>query len=137
MKQLLILTVALLCTILLSACASNGNINSTKNDSGELHHGQVTLKEGVQQAWDSTNKKFVSLEEFWRTHAKRNGGLTWGQSATYPPYNDVKEYDLFMVEVGDEICLMEFYHSRWRRANDVRRWDEAFNEYSACAKVFD
>tara|TARA_B100001063_G_scaffold218143_1_gene221279 strand:+ start:986 stop:1114 length:129 start_codon:yes stop_codon:yes gene_type:complete len=41
-----------------------------------------------------------------------------------------------MVEVDSGICLMEFYHDRWRRANDVRRWDDKFNQYSACKDVF-
>ena len=42
-----------------------------------------------------------------------------------------------MVEVKSGLCLMEFFHTRWRRANDVRRWDDRFNEYAGCAKVFD
>lgn len=103
----------------------------------DYSHGEVVVKDGKQQAWDDEDKKLVGLEEFWRSHAKRNGGITWGQSSKYPPYNDVKEYDLFMVEIGNELCLMEFYHTRWRRANDVRRWDDAFNEFSACSKVFE
>jgi len=32
---------------------------------------------------------------------------------------------------------MEFIHERWRRANDVRRWDDAFNDYAGCPHVFD
>lgn len=102
-----------------------------------IDHGEVVSKNGMDLAWDKEQKKFVTLEQFWRDYAKANGGLTWGQSKTYPPYNDVKEYDLFMVEIGNDICLMEFYHERWRRANDVRRWDDKFNEFSACPRVFD
>ena len=33
--------------------------------------------------------------------------------------------------------LMYFFHRRWRRANDVWRWDPSFNRYSGCATVFD
>lgn len=123
--------------VFFSACASNNELQSDKKSNTVYSHGEVVVNEEKQQAWDEQDKKFVSLEEFWRNYAKRNGGLRWGQSSTYPPYNDVKEFDLFMVEIGDEICLMEFFHERWRRANDVRRWDNAFNEYSACPKVFD
>lgn len=31
---------------------------------------------------------------------------------------------------------MEFFHNRWRRANDVRRWDPLFNEHGGCPDVF-
>lgn len=103
----------------------------------EYSHGEVVFKNGQQLAWDEQSKIFIDLETFWRVYAKRNGGLTWGESKTYPPYNDVKEFDLFMVKIGNEICLMEFFHERWRRANDVRRWDDEFNNFSACSKVFD
>ena len=30
-----------------------------------------------------------------------------------------------------------FFHSRWRRANDVRRWNPQFNEVLGCSVVFD
>lgn len=103
----------------------------------DYNNGEVVKKDGKVQAWDEDKNKFVSIEEFWQSYAKKNGGITWGQSSKYPPYNDVKEYDLFMVEIGDKTCLMEFYHTRWRRANDVRRWDDAFNNYSACPIVFE
>lgn len=100
-------------------------------------HGQVIKKDGKMQAWDEDKNKLVTLEEFWRNYAKKNGGITWGQSSKYPPYNEVNEHDLFMVEIGNELCLMEFFHTRWRRANDVQRWHDTFNEYSACPKVFE
>ncbi len=103
----------------------------------DYSHGEVKLVDGKELAWDSKDKSFVGLEEFWRNYAKRSGGLTWGQSKEYPPYNDVKEFDLFMVELDSGICLMEFYHDRWRRANDVRRWDNTFNSFSGCSNVFD
>jgi hypothetical protein len=99
-------------------------------------HGEVVVKDNRQMAWDEVGKEFLSLEDFWMSYVKRNGGLTWGQSINYPQYDKVKEFDLFMVRIDDKICLMEFFHDRWRRANDVRRWDDAFNEYSACPIVF-
>ena len=102
-----------------------------------LENGEVSIQNEKQVAWNETSKQWLSLEDFWRDYSKNNGGLTWGQSKNYPPYNDVKENDLFMVEVESGLCLMEFFHERWRRANDVRRWDSAFNEYAGCKKVFD
>ncbi len=42
-----------------------------------------------------------------------------------------------IIEVESGPCLMEFFHTRWRRANDVRRWVAAFNEYGGCPDVFD
>ena len=103
----------------------------------DYEHGEVVKKDGKMQAWDKDQNALVTLEVFWRNYAKKNGGLTWGQNSKYPPYDEVKEHDLFMVEIGSELCLMEFFHTRWRRANDVRRWHDAFNEYSACSKVFE
>lgn len=89
------------------------------------------------QAWDDTAKKWVTLEQFWLNFAKREGGLTWERSTTYPEYDKVKEFDTFMVETSKGPCLMQFFHSRWRRANDVQRWDDTFNEYKGCPYVFD
>jgi len=136
MKLLLKGIFAVVVAVLFSACVSNENFQVSNDNKIGPSYGEVIVKDGKQQAWDDEDKKFITLEEFFRTYAKRSGGLTWGQSENYPPYKDVNEFDLFMVEIGDEICLMEFYHDRWRRANDVRRWDIAFNEFSACSKVF-
>lgn len=114
-------------SLLVSLFASN--LSAAQN-------GEVSIQNGKQVAWSEKDNKWLDLEAFWRSYAEQNGGLTWGQSKNYPPYNDVKEYDLFMVEVESGLCLMEFYHTRWRRANDVRRWDDKFNEYAGCADVF-
>jgi len=100
-------------------------------------NGEVKVIDENKLAWDEKNKKFVTLKKFLENYMERNSNKVWKQSRNYPNYNDVKEYDLFMVEIDAGICLMEFYHERWRRANDVRRWDPAFNEFSGCAHVFD
>ncbi len=107
----------------------------TNNLSAE-ENGEVSIQDGKQVAWSQSDKKWLSLEAFWRSYAEQNNGITWGQSKKYPPYNDVKEHDLFMVELESGLCLMEFFHTRWRRANDVQRWDDQFNKYSACEDVF-
>ena len=73
-------------------------------------------------------------EDVWT--AGRRGGLTWGSGTEYPPYAEVSELDTFLVQVDEGTCLMEFFHERWRRANDVRRWDDAFNNYGGCPHVF-
>ena len=44
--------------------------------------------------------------------------------------------DSALVEVEQGSCLMEFFHNRWRRANDVRRWDDKMNTVAGCAYVF-
>lgn len=89
------------------------------------------------QAWDGEKQKWVAPEQFWVNFADRSGGLTWGKRADYPEYNKVKERDTLIIELAKGDCMMEFFHSRWRRANDVERWDEQFNDYAGCPFVFD
>lgn len=101
-------------------------------------HGMVrVLTDATWQAWDDESAQWTGLERFWERYAERKGGLTWGRGGEYPDYPKVKEGDTFMAEVAQGPCLMEFFHNRWRRANDVRRWDDAFNEYAGCPYVFD
>ena len=52
-------------------------------------------------------------------------------------YEEVKEFDTLVIELEQGNCLMQFYHSRWRRANDVQRWNDIFNEYGGCPYVFE
>ncbi len=66
-----------------------------------------------------------------------NGGLTWGERDTYPEYSLVKERDLLIIKLDSGSCLMEFFHGRWRRANDVRRWDTKFSDVAGCPRVFE
>ena len=89
------------------------------------------------EAYDATADAWVTPEAFWISYAESKGGLTWGRGGTYPPYKDVQEFDTFMVEGEAGICLMQFFHSRWRRANDVQRWDADFNKVYGCPRVFD
>ncbi len=96
-----------------------------------------------KQLESSTNEPAVTwqqgtdIEAFWDRYASSNGGLTWGKTDTYPEYEKVKEGDTILIELEQGPCLMEFFHSRWRRANDVRRWDESVNAYGGCPYVFD
>lgn len=93
--------------------------------------------EDYAEAWDGVAKQWVGLESFWRSYSTRRGGLTWGSRTEYPPYSKVREYDTMIINLPSGPCMMEFFHSRWRRANDVRRWDESFDEYGGCPHVFD
>jgi len=89
------------------------------------------------EVWSKELNRWVSPIEFWRSFAVLNGGLTWGERETYPPYDEVKERDLMIINLETGPCLMEFFHTRWRRANDVRRWDTGFNDVAGCPHVFD
>ena len=104
----------------------------------ELSNGKVSRNEqGALQAWDNVESEWIDIENFWTRYADRKGGLTWGRKKEYPGYDNVKEFDTIIIELDQGPCLMEFFHSRWRRANDVRRWDDAFNGYGGCPYVFD
>ncbi|SHI09582.1 hypothetical protein [Ferrimonas marina] len=101
-------------------------------------HGQVKSDaSGQPQAYDQNQGQWLTMEAFWQAYADENGGLTWGKRSDYPPYDEVKEGDTLWVELPQGPCLMEFFHARWRRANDVRRWDPSFNDYGGCPNVFD
>jgi hypothetical protein len=91
----------------------------------------------VAEVWNAGAGDWTDIETFWSRYAKRTGGLTWGPSEQYPPYTDVEEYDTLLIELPQGVCLMQFFHSRWRRANDVQRWDDAFNLYGGCPYVFE
>jgi hypothetical protein len=93
--------------------------------------------EGKPQVWNTNKGEWSSIESFWTGFAKSNNAKYWGLSDTYPNYDDVNEFDTVLIRLKEGTCLMQFFHSRWRRANDVQRWDDAFNEYAGCALVFD
>ncbi len=103
---------------------------------GERHGQTRTVSDGALLAWNNNARQWQSITNFWLDHAARNGGKYWGQSDEYPRYADVSEHDTFLVEIESGVCLMEFFHQRWRRANDVRRWSGAFNSHGGCPDVF-
>lgn len=98
--------------------------------------GQIREADGVE-VWSKALNEWVAPMKFWTTYAAMNGGLTWGVRRDYPKYTKVKEHDLMIIELESGSCLMEFFHRRWRRANDVRRWDDQFNAVDGCPHVFD
>jgi hypothetical protein len=87
--------------------------------------------------WSTVANSWVDIETFWMEYAKQNGGFAWGKSDQYPEYSKVKEQDTLLIETKKGVCLMEFFHQRWRRANDVMRWNDGLNEYAGCPYVFD
>lgn len=89
------------------------------------------------EVWNENTAKWGNVESFWRDFEKSNEGNSWGRSVNYPNYDDVNEFDTIIIELKQGACLMQFYHSRWRRANDVQRWNDNFNEYGGCPYVFD
>ncbi|MFD2166100.1 hypothetical protein ACFSJY_07445 [Thalassotalea euphylliae] len=82
-------------------------------------------------------QKGSNVEVFWQEYAGSKGGLTFGATSTYPDYDKVNEGDTILIQLEQGSCLMEFYHSAWRRANDVWRWDEDMNNFGGCPYVFD
>lgn len=108
------------------------------SDSKPVPDGKVrSISDNTLETWDAKGEEWVEIEVFWDRYAARRGGLTWGPRADYPSYDEVDEHDTMIIELDSGSCLMEFFHTRWRRANDVRRWDDAFNEYGSCPNVFD
>jgi hypothetical protein len=99
--------------------------------------GAARERAGVLEVFDAQTQRWGTPEQFWLSFAARNGGLTFGRGRDYPPYAQVKEFDTFLVETTHGPCLMQFFHQRWRRANDVQRWNDRFNDYAGCAHVFD
>ncbi len=92
---------------------------------------------GKLQVWNADNTEWNDIELFWQNFAKTNEAKSWGTNDSYPNYDDVNEFDTLVIELKQGTCLMQFYHSRWRRANDVQRWNDAFNEYGGCPYVFE
>ncbi len=101
-------------------------------------NGQVREQGGALQAYSAVSAGWVGLEAFWLEFAENSErGRFWGRSAEYPPYGEVGEHDTLLIELEQGSCLMYFFHERWRRAQDVRRWDARFNEALGCPYVFD
>lgn len=112
----------LACSLATSAAPANGSVRAVGT---------------TFEAFNSATATWLAPEAFWDAFAARAGGRDWGRGSTYPPYAEVHEFDTFRVEIAGQTCLMQFFHARWRRANDVQRWDDRFNEHAACPRVFD
>lgn len=101
-------------------------------------HGETKNAYGGQLViWSENSNTWLDVESFWLEYANGNGGLTWGKTTQYPEYSKVKEHDTILIQLEQGTCLMEFFHERWRRANDVRRWNDQLNHYAGCPYVFD
>ncbi|PKG57826.1 MULTISPECIES: hypothetical protein [unclassified Shewanella] len=135
-KSMLMRWISLTCGLSLVLILTSVDATAATPPAGE-HHGQVDMIDGQAMAWEQTSQQWLTIEVFWQNWVNTRGGLTWKSSEQYPTYEQVKEQDTFLVELNGGTCMMEFWHGRWRRANDVRRWDDAFNDYSACPRVLD
>lgn len=122
--------ITLFAALIFSAAAIAAYPDNPKN-------GQFYESSSKIEVWDATTVEWVTPETFWLSYAERSNGKFWGRTSSYPPYADVSEYDTILIELDEGICLMEFFHQRWRRAQDVRRWDRAFNRFGGCPYVFD
>lgn len=124
--------------VLLMACQMQqlASAQNIKPGSGKrVAHGHMRHFDNRLIVWDSQVKKWVSPSRFWSNYTRRTRAKYWGRMKFYPPYRRVKEHDLVLIETARGTCLMEFYHRRWRRANDVWRWDKGFNQYGGCSNV--
>lgn len=116
---------------LLLACSQPGvaGQNSTAKSGPESANSQEFL------VWDEAAQVWLQPDLFWTQHIERSKATYWGRASAYPPYETVHEHDLIWIETAAGDCLMEFYHRRWRRANDVWRWDKRYSQYRGCATV--
>ena len=121
----------LLLFVFVAALAEEALAPGTRD--GEVH----ALEGGKFIAWDGEQEMWLDTEAFWMSFAERKRGRIWPSSTEFPPYEEVNEHDTFLYQVDSGPCLMYFFHTRWRRANDVWRWGEEFNEYGGCPNVFD
>ena len=110
---------------------------AAQDSAAPLADGTVRGSGAAIMAWDAQAGAWRTPLDFWHSYASRRGGLSWGRRDSYPPYAEVSELDTLIIETAEGPCLMEFFHRRWRRANDVRRWDDAFNNWGGCPYVFD
>ncbi|QFU74374.1 hypothetical protein EY643_01190 [Halioglobus maricola] len=100
-------------------------------------HGQVKGAATTPEAWNAMEGQWQPVEAWWLAYASTSEGHFWGKRADYPPYEEVGEHDTLLIVAQDGPCLMYFFHNRWRRAQDVRRWDPVFNQILGCPTVFD
>ncbi len=119
-----------LATLLVASTAAAAQSTDSPTD------GQLQESNGVYQAWSAGSEQWLPVQAFWLEYAHNNQGRFWGESSEYPPYEEVNEHDTLLIQLQQGPCLMYFFHSRWRRAQDVRRWDPQYNQLFGCPHVF-
>lgn len=120
------------CSVVILWCVCTSLYAQSDNT---LRHGQTRLQGSGFVVWDVQVKKWVKPGQFWANYADRKGTRNWGIATYYPPRANTRPHDVITIITEEGACLMEFYHSRWRRANDVWRWSMRFNNYAGCANV--
>ena len=124
--------IKLLISLLAASCACWAQQIAPGSRDGEVR----ALADGGFLAWDAGTDAWLEPEAFWSNFADRGRGKRWPDGDSYPPYSEVSEHDAFLVMTEQGPCLMYFFHTRWRRANDVWRWGPEFNRYGGCPHVF-
>ena len=99
-------------------------------------NGELYNADAEPLAWSESTSQWLPLEAFWTEYAENGRGKFWGARDDYPNYADVNEHDTLLIQGEKGACLMYFFHTRWRRAQDVRRWDPAQNDALGCPFVF-
>lgn len=86
--------------------------------------GQVrSVDQTLAAVWNAEAQAWQSSESHWEHYAVRHSGNDWGGRRGFRPYDQINELTTVIFELRSSACLKEFSHSRWRRANDVRRWN--------------
>ena len=81
----------------------------TSSEVAAQTHGQVMSADTDLEAWNAMGGQWQPVEAWWLAYAS--------------------------VSEGRASCI--FSHNRWRRAQDVRRWDPVFNQILVCPTVCD
>jgi hypothetical protein len=123
--------------ILIFAVVMIFNTTASAGKPTDASNGQLYHDNDETEVWSASAEKWLPVEDFWLAFANANDGKFWARSSNYPPFSEVTERDSFLVELEQGVCLMYFWHGRWRRAQDVWRWDEGFNQLLSCPYVFD
>ena len=117
--------------------ATLGLFSQVSSSQEKPANGQLRNADSAPEAWNAGSGQWLPVEAWWMEYAQGSDGKFWGKRSDYPPYEQVGEHDTLLIVVEEGPCLMYFFHQRWRRAQDVRRWDPAYNEILGCPHVFD
>jgi len=102
-----------------------------------MENGDVRNTDGALQVWSEARQAWVEPPLFFADDLKTLNGPTYGRTSTYPPYEQVSEWDTLIDLLPDgRECPMVFFHQRWRRLADVRALDDQLRNFGGCRDVF-
>jgi len=100
-------------------------------------NGEVREHNGELQVWSESRNSWIEPPLFFADDLKTLNGPTYGRTSTYPPYEQVKEWETLVDLLPDgRECPMVFFHNRWRRLPDVRALDDRLRNFGGCRDVF-